>query len=363
MTTAFYEIANAADAVVTVCTGNYLHYARALAQSIHEHQPTLPIFACVVDVAAGELSTEAKPLHLFAAEQLPISAWRRFAFQYRPLELCAALVPWVVQYLFDTIGCRRVVYLDCDIQVYAELTPVYESLDQYDVVLTPHLTAPLPVDGRIPSEMQILRTGVYNGGFLAVREGTRARQMLAWWQAKLRSDCVIDVPNHRYANQRFLDLVPGLFEGVKIERSSAYNVAYWNVPPRELRLDADGKPQVDGRPLIFFHYSNFDPRRPDRLTTHPNRLTAEDESVVRSLLSRYVRLLNECGMATFGELPYGFRTLSNGYRIRDGWRMAVRLNHPTLVDIEDPFDARATPGLALRLSWASWQVRRRTPDE
>ena len=45
----------------------------------------------------------------------------------------------------------------------------------------------------------------------------------------------------------------------------------WNVYARSVRL-ADGTPTAAGRPLVFFHFSGFDPLRPEMLSRHQNRL-------------------------------------------------------------------------------------------
>ena len=52
-----------------------------------------------------------------------------------------------------------------------------------------------------------------------------------------------------------------------IERSPAYNVAYWNLDQRSLGI-TDDVVTVDGSPLKFFHFSGFNPAKPWWLSKH-----------------------------------------------------------------------------------------------
>ncbi len=154
-------------AVVTVVTRNYLHYARALAVSVRETNPTVPVYICLVDRPPQPYDPSAEPGTVFFADELGTPDWKRFAFQYDGLELACALKPFAMRRVLDE-GLRGVLYLDSDGLVYGPLSGIRERLGSGPVALTPHLDSPLPEDGRSPSEATILRAGVFNGGFVAV---------------------------------------------------------------------------------------------------------------------------------------------------------------------------------------------------
>ena len=71
--------------------------------------------------------------------------------QYSILELNTAIKPFVLSRLFADAATERVIYFDPDIQLFGPGAPLLQHLQDADVVLTPHLTAPL-ADDRHPSD-------------------------------------------------------------------------------------------------------------------------------------------------------------------------------------------------------------------
>ena len=65
-------------------------------------------------------------------------------------------------------GADHVLYLDPDIKRLRPLDTAAQLAREHSLVLTPHLTAPLPKDGRRVDDFHILSSGVYNLGFIAV---------------------------------------------------------------------------------------------------------------------------------------------------------------------------------------------------
>lgn len=197
-------------AVVTVVTRNYLHYARALAVSVRETNPTVPVYICLVDRPPQPYDPSAEPGTVFFADELGTPDWKRFAFQYDGLELACALKPFAMRRVLDE-GLRGVLYLDSDGLVYGPLSGIRERLGSGPVALTPHLDSPLPEDGRSPSEATILRAGVFNGGFVAVSGTPGGRGFLSWWSERLRRECINDPPSGIFVDQQWLDEVPAFF--------------------------------------------------------------------------------------------------------------------------------------------------------
>ncbi len=337
-------------ALVTVVTSNHLHFALALAHSLARHHPDTPLFVCLADRPQEAPRQLKSPSRLFFAEELTIDDWPRFAFQYSPFELTCALKPFAIEFVRDH-GFGKIIYLDADMQLYGELTPVSRFLDTSDVVLTPHLCQPLPADGFLPDEQSIERAGRHNAGFLAVRSG-RSDSMLRWWKCQLRDSCIVDLGSGIFVDQRWLNDVPDRFDRVLVTEHPGCNVGYWNLPHRKLSRTAEGQFLVNGRPLLCFHFSGWDPSRPNVLSRYQNRIQVRDCEALEQMVRQYHVLLEVCGRAKYGRWEYRHGCLSSGQRIRPLWREAVRIRHPLVAEIEDPFDASATPALAKRLAAA-----------
>jgi hypothetical protein len=338
--------------IVTVVTSDYFHCARALAASLRESNPAAP-FAAVVADRAPHLDPAREAFRVVFGEELGIADWPRFAFQYNPFDLSCALKPHALAFLLGEPGVEALVYLDGDIQVYGPLEGISRQLETAAIVLTPHLSAPLPDDGKAPSELGLRRAGAYNGGFLAVRRGARADEFLAWWRRKVATECINDPDTGIVVDQSWLDLVPGLFEDVRIERGAEYNVAYWNLPARRIERDAGGRLLVNGRALAFFHFSGWRPETKDVLSIYQSRLSMGDQPVVGELATAYAARLEESGMAACRAAGYTLGRLSDGTPIAPEWREAIRLRAPAVQNVADPFDVSATPNLVARFRLAA----------
>jgi len=311
--------------IFTIVANNYRHFARTLMASARAHGPEADLFVALCD----EPVTAADPRDAFTeltVRELGLPQFDRFAFQYTILELNTAIKAWVFAALFAR-GYERVIYFDPDIKLYGSFAPVLEHLDRAQIVLTPHLTDRLD-DGRFPTELSILQSGTYNLGFLALRQTDETRRLISWWQTKLLRDCVVDIPRGLFVDQKWMDLVPGMFGGVVVERDPGWNVAYWNLNHRAVTRDADGVTRVNGRPLLFFHYSGFAPGA-KLLSKHQDRFTIENlPPAVRALADDYASDLERNGIEACRSLRYAFGSFPSGASIPDLARRAYREDFP-----------------------------------
>ncbi len=333
-------------AAVTIISRDYTAQARVWAAALRRQHPDWPLFVCLSDCDGPDSSTHIDIPHttLLPAHELGIPDWQRFAFQYTGFELACALKPFVMEHLLDQ-GFERAIYLDADIEIFQPLQEVSNRLADHSILFTPHLTAPLPEDGKRPHMWDLLPCGTYNGGFVAVRETLEAREFLRWWGQRLCRDCIVDKAAGCFVDQRWLEFVPGLFDGVHVLRHPGHNVAYWNLCHRPLSRDRDGTWRAGGEPLIFFHYSGFDPAQPRQLSRHQNRHDAQADRNLQALLDGYLERLNAADWRHFSALEYGHARLSDGTIIPPEWREAVRREMRPLASIADPFEAASTPGL------------------
>ncbi len=91
-----------------------------------------------------------------------------------------------------------------------------------------------------------------------------------------------------------MDMVPGMFAGVRILREPGYNVAYWNL--HERAVACTDPLTVNGEPLHFFHFSGFDPDKLWVVSKYQDRYTQDDTGDARKLYSKYRDLLLEKGL-------------------------------------------------------------------
>ena len=70
----------------------------------------------------------------------------RMAAIYDVSEFCTAVKPWLLKRLLDD-GASSVIYLDPDIKVYQSLSDLEMLSVENEIILTPHVTRPMPRDG------------------------------------------------------------------------------------------------------------------------------------------------------------------------------------------------------------------------
>ena len=309
----------AAGALVatTIVSKNYLPFARVLARSFLEQHPEGRFVVLLVDRVDGAFDPADEPFELMLAEDLGIPEFTTFAFKYSILEINTAVKPFLLQRLFAE-GAGKLLYLDPDILVVSPLTELLERLDEANIVLTPHLTSPID-DGRHPSEMSILQAGSFNLGFIGLAASPAADALLVWWGERMLEHCVVEIERGLFVDQKWIDLVPGLFEGVSVLRHPGYNVAYWNLHDRELSVPepAPEGSEVNGEPLRFFHFSGFDPEKVGRVSKHQNRYLLSDRPELVPLFSHYGELLLAAGYREVRSWPYAFGVFDDGVSIPD----------------------------------------------
>jgi len=317
-------------AACTIIAKNYLPMARVLADSWRAFHPDCPIFVLLLDSPQGFFSPATEPFQTVAVSQLQIPNLSGFLFKYTVLEASTAVKPYLLSYLFRRYSIDKLLYLDPDILILNSLDGLRRDLEGATVLLTPHLLSPLPADGRMQDDHDILQAGTYNLGFLGLRNGLESRRLLRWWSGKLYHHCLVSIEKNLFVDQRWMDLVPALFEGVRILREPGYNVAYWNLHERAVAWTDPFT--VNGELLHFFHFSGFDPEKLWVVSKYQDRYTQDDTGDARKLYSRYRDLLLEKGWAETREWKYGNDFFHNGVRIpasarRYYWSLGTDVAH------------------------------------
>jgi hypothetical protein len=274
-----------------------------------------------------------------------LDAWAAY---YTPIELNTALKPFVLGALLRLPDAGTVTYLDPDIIVYRPLDAIRTALEGASIALTPHLCAPLPGPAS-PNDHVILRAGVYNLGFIGVRAGADTITFADWWSDRCRFDCRVAFDEGLFTDQRWVDLAPGFFDTIAILRKPTFNLAYWSLPGRALEQQGDDW-RVDGEPLVFFHFSGFDPTRPDLLSRHQDRLRVTDGPLA-AILKDYAGRLMGADYRRWSVEPYGFRAFDDGRAITPLMRRALLRRARLGVRVE-----RAGGGEALDAIEPGWEA-------
>lgn len=307
----------------TICSVNYLAQARTLGDSLKETNPDWQFMIGLVD----DLETANLPAHLLPdypmleVAALNIPDFAGMCARYDITELNTAVKPFFIDYFFRSQPGRgtarpdAVIYFDPDIIVFQPLTGLSNSLTTNSLVLTPHTIAPTP-DWETPNEQHHLNTGIFNLGFIGLRNDETAQQFVAWWQQRLTYECRIDLCEGLFVDQQWVNFAPVYHDNVLIEKHKGYNVAYWNVHERILiekertwfvqdpTVGESAPESVSTRvPLQFFHYSGYGVQKPRDISKYQTRYTFEQRPDLAPLFQLYHNRLITNGNDAYRAYP------------------------------------------------------------
>ncbi|MGO8881873.1 MAG: glycosyltransferase [Desulfomonilaceae bacterium] len=330
--------------IFTIVSCNYFHYAKTLMQSVREVDSSSDLFLVLVDDGYDPTNYTSNIFHVINFKDIPIPDRKKMCFQYEILELNTAVKPFIIRYLFNK-GYQKVVYLDPDIFVYNPLEKTFDSLEAHDAVVTPHLTKPL-VDKFRPADLDILKTGVYNLGFLAVKATNDVQKFIDWWADKLEDHCRVAVAEGIFCDQKWCDFITSFIGQVLVDHNPGMNVAYWNLKHRHV-LERNGSYFVNGLPLIFFHFSGLGLNGLSLLSRHEDRFESLGlPKSIQRLKCDYLTKVSENGSEFYSRQRYHFDYFSDSaIKIPRVARDLYRIN-TTISSIfgSDPFEIARDPG-------------------
>lgn len=350
--------------IFTIASRNYAHATRALMEGVARHAPHAHRMLALCD-ECGAVDFSRDNFEVLELAQLDLPGRALFVFQYTLLELNTAIKPFVVAELFAR-GFDQVIYFDPDIAIHGSLDDMIARLDRSDILLTPHITAPID-DGGIPDERHLLACGSFNLGYVAFRRCGQTEAFVRWWQRKLERDCVVDFGRGLFVDQKWMEFAASFCDRVEVVRHPGWNVAYWNLPTRKVE-QAGGSFTSNGEPLVFFHFSGFSAER-GVFGKHQTRYTMENLApAVAALAKDYAEALRRHGVSETAGIPYAHARFPDGTPIPDLARKLFRENRDDLAakfpdpagadaarfigHVNEPFcrNGRSTP-LVSRLMW------------
>jgi len=248
--------------------------------------------------------------HVIFPEELQFDRFKSWLFKHDIVEASTAVKGRMMDYLLSQ-GASKVVYIDPDIAIFHPLDQIIRRLDEFSIVLTPHQVKQNKDIGKMKdNELTSFKYGIYNLGFVAVRNDDVGREFGDWWARQLRFACFDDVPNGIFTDQKWCDIVPALFDRVYIERDPGCNLASWNLSTREVKINKDGQILVNGSPLKFYHFTKINSAG-DLMTEK----YSGDNTEVMEVWNWYKRALKEAEVTGIPKNYWVYGKIDNGVTI------------------------------------------------
>lgn len=344
------------DCAFTICAKNYIGLATILGDSIKKNTSNMDFYIIVADEFDNNEDNQED--YIFIARNIlgfKDEDWKELAFKYNLTEFCTFLKPFSFAYLFSQYQYRKICYFDPDIYFFGSPKNIYDHLNNCEILLTPHKLYLNKDENDFSLEDEIRFTGIFNFGFVGLKEGEHTRCFLEWWSSRLKNKCFIDHNSFMFTDQKWGDFLPACFSPdiLHISRNLGWNVAPWNFHERKI-LFANGRFYVSLRDremsrvhnedeLIFVHFSGYDYQLLAKGCIHQNTkghdVFYDDLKIVFDLYSENIS--NEKNKFAYYIMKrYTYNYYTNGVMVENFHRRLYRGCLESGIEIDNPFDAK-----------------------
>ena len=305
-------------AVCTIITKSHLTYARTLSESIKKYNPEIEVYVLLADTFDNYFDPKDEIFNLIDFSDLPNQHnLNQMCFYYTPFELCCALRGMLHEYMYRKTSAQRWLFLDSDIMIFSSLEAVFRELENKSILLTPHCHTPVSDRQHVnPHEINILRSGVFNAGFLGLKRSETTNKFIHWFKDRLTdfsfNDPGVAEPRGLFVDQLWLNLVPFFFDEVCVLSHPGVNLGHWNLFEKKLEKDGNGNIIVDGQPLLFVHFSGWDIENPEGVSTHSPMYRDKEFPIWIELAESYRHSLIKNGYETTIHYPYAYAYFDTG---------------------------------------------------
>lgn len=345
----------------TICAKNYIGLAQVLENSIKAYNKDIDFYIFVADEFSGSDKVEDLPPNVYISKNLlniSKEQWVQMSFKYDITEFCTSIKPSCFKYIFEYFKPSSCIYFDPDILVFNSIDSIYKNLEKYSFILTPHITSiEEQYTGKL-NEQSLFYSGIFNLGFLALRNDENAKIMLNWWETRLKDRCFQNRMENLFTDQKWMDFLPSFFPTqVLISSDLGLNIAPWNFYEREIvikenlyfvksRIRKDDQSYFS---LKFAHFSGFNYHllcKGEISGGNIKELEIHEDLIV--LFNDYEKHLKESNISKFIGYTYTYNYFSNGIYISSAFRKLFRRLLADNRISSNPFDANEQFYLSLQ---------------
>ncbi|GMK41693.1 hypothetical protein PCCS19_47500 [Paenibacillus sp. CCS19] len=303
-----------------VVTRSHLVRAKALAQSIKRFNPEVKVVVSLLErYNMQDISMYPHFDEVVLASQTWLGDFNQAIFKYNAREASSFSRALLIDYLFNRYpNENQIVLLDSDMEVLAPLQDLRSRLEECSILLTPrHL--------RTGAESDDTRVGVYNAGLVGVSRTPSGLAFAQWWMQRLERYSFLEYDDETkklLAEQKWLNQVPVLFDGVQVLKHAGYNVADWNYDERDITQNGGSHYLANGETLYIKHYHRVEDQ--EKEASQPEY--ASKRPVLAALIKQYVERLDALGWDRTYSMPWSYQFFASGEPIQDSTRMLYRNN-------------------------------------
>ena len=192
-------------------------------------------------------------------------------------------LPWYVLEKYQEVDF--ITYLDADLLFYSSIAPIFEEISNSSIAIIEHRFSPRLKDREV--------NGRFCVEWVSFRRDKEGLACLSRWRAQCIEWCFYRLEEGKMGDQKYLDEWPEKYSSVHIIQHLGAGVAPWNYSQYDFRSNDKGSITVNGAPLIFYHFHQFqllENGNFDRLSTFYTSECVEPATVYE----RYEEKLSQC---------------------------------------------------------------------
>lgn len=233
----------------TIVTKDYLVRGLALYYSLKRSSSKFHLWICCIDDIAYNLLSkmDLDSTTLISLKSIKDEKLSKLEKKRQTNEFCWTLkAPFILYLLKNNYKMKSIFYIDADIFFFKDIEVVYNDWGDSSIYLSKLWMSPVAEK----------RFGKYSAGLIGFKRDKKALKCIKWWRKKCLKWCYNKIQEGRWSDQKYLDLWPGLFSGIKISENRGINSGPWNIKRYRVHRDGDTV-YCNNYELVAYHYSGF----------------------------------------------------------------------------------------------------------
>lgn len=231
---------------------NYILLGLALYRSLKRHCPDFCLYVLCLDAVTYDLLTRMADRSLVPIRLADLEAWDQNLLKAKAnrshIEYYFTITPSVCLYVLETFNTDVITYLDADVYFFSSPAVIYEALGDQSILATEH---------GFPDRLKKYEEyGRFNVQYESFRADDQGLSCLRRWRDQCLDSCPYQLVDGKYADQKYLDEWPSLYDRLVVPKHPGVGVASWNIEDKHVHL-RDGKVYVGDMPLVFYHFHGF----------------------------------------------------------------------------------------------------------
>ncbi|NNH56682.1 hypothetical protein HLI01_07660 [Rhizobium laguerreae] len=275
----------------TLFDSGYLIKGMAMMESLVEWCPNTHIFVLCMDQKTQEILTAFNRSYITCIALADIETPELLeAKKSRGVaEYCWTLSPCLPAFVLEHHPeIDFITYLDSDLLFYSPIRPILDEIGGRSIAIIEHRFAPRLQDREV--------NGRFCVEWVSFRRDEEGMRCLSRWREQCIEWCYYRLEDGKMGDQKYLDEWPVLYPKCHTIAHTGAGIAPWNYEKLRFTEDSSGQILVDGAPLIFYHFHQFQLLADggfDRLSTFYTSVCREPDPVYVVYEAALMRALSE----------------------------------------------------------------------